>query len=85
VTAQEVVLKPGDIAKRTKLEKSLMPDGLAAGMSVTDLPPWWTTSKASRTGGSDPLNDGSACLSHLKRQLRCVARSEWIAGEIAGL
>jgi putative membrane-bound dehydrogenase-like protein len=37
VTAQEVVLKPGDIAKRTKLEKSLMPDGLAAGISVTDL------------------------------------------------
>ena len=37
MTAQEVVLKPGDIAKRTKLEKSLMPDGLAAGISVTDL------------------------------------------------
>ena len=37
VTAQEIVLKPGDIAKRTKLEKSLMPEGLAAGISVTDL------------------------------------------------
>ena len=37
VTAQEIVIKPGDIAKRTKLEKSLMPDGLAAGISVTDL------------------------------------------------
>jgi putative heme-binding domain-containing protein len=37
VTAQEIVIKPGDIAKRTKLEKSLMPDGLAAGISVSDL------------------------------------------------
>ncbi|MEN9574303.1 MAG: hypothetical protein RL514_2158 [Verrucomicrobiota bacterium] len=37
VTAQEITLKPGDIAKRTKLEKSLMPDGLAAGISVPDL------------------------------------------------
>ena len=37
VTAQEITLKPADIAKRTKLEKSLMPDGLAAGISVTDL------------------------------------------------
>ncbi|NDD39563.1 MAG: heme-binding protein, partial [Verrucomicrobia bacterium] len=37
VTAQEIVLKPSDIAKRTKLEKSLMPEGLAAGISVSDL------------------------------------------------
>ena len=37
VTAQEITLKPGDIAKRQKLEKSLMPDGLAAGISVSDL------------------------------------------------
>ena len=37
VTAQEVVIKPSDIATRQKLEKSLMPDGLAAGISVTDL------------------------------------------------
>ena len=37
VTAQEVVIKPGDIVKRQKLEKSLMPEGLAAGISVTDL------------------------------------------------
>jgi putative membrane-bound dehydrogenase-like protein len=37
VTAQEIVIKPGDIAKRQKLEKSLMPDGLAAGISVSDL------------------------------------------------
>lgn len=37
VTAQEIVIKPADIAKRQKLEKSLMPDGLAAGISVSDL------------------------------------------------
>jgi len=37
VTAQEIAIKPRDIAKRQKLEKSLMPDGLAAGISVTDL------------------------------------------------
>jgi len=37
VTAQEIVIKPADIAKRSKLEKSLMPDGLAAGISVSDL------------------------------------------------
>ncbi len=37
VTAQEITLKPGDIAKRLKLEKSLMPEGLAAGISVSDL------------------------------------------------
>ena len=37
VTAQEITLKPADIAKRVKLEKSLMPDGLAAGLSVSDL------------------------------------------------
>lgn len=37
VTAQEITIKPADIAKRQKLEKSLMPDGLAAGISVTDL------------------------------------------------
>ena len=37
VTAQEIVLKPSDIAKRVKLEKSLMPEGLAAGISVSDL------------------------------------------------
>jgi putative membrane-bound dehydrogenase-like protein len=37
VTAQEITLKPGDIAQRVKLEKSLMPDGLAAGLSVSDL------------------------------------------------
>ena len=37
VTAQEVVIKPSDIVKRQKLEKSLMPEGLAAGISVTDL------------------------------------------------
>lgn len=37
VTAQEITIKPADIAKRQKLEKSLMPDGLAAGVSVSDL------------------------------------------------
>ena len=37
VTAQEVVIKPSDIVKRQKLEKSLMPEGLAAGISVSDL------------------------------------------------
>ncbi|NBV22818.1 MAG: heme-binding protein [Proteobacteria bacterium] len=37
VTAQEVVIKPSDIVKRVKLEKSLMPEGLAAGIGLTDL------------------------------------------------
>ncbi len=37
VTAQEITIKPADIAKRQKLEKSLMPEGLAAGIGVADL------------------------------------------------
>jgi putative heme-binding domain-containing protein len=37
VAAQELKLKPSDIARRDKLEKSLMPEGLAAGLNVHEF------------------------------------------------
>ncbi len=37
VAAQEVVIKTEDIKGRSKMEKSLMPDGLAAGMTVKEF------------------------------------------------
>jgi putative membrane-bound dehydrogenase-like protein len=37
VAAQELKIKPADIAKREKLEKSLMPEGLAAALTVKEF------------------------------------------------
>ena len=37
VLAQEILIAPKDIAKRSKLEKSLMPEGLTSGISVEDF------------------------------------------------
>jgi putative membrane-bound dehydrogenase-like protein len=37
VAAQELKIKPGEIARREKLEKSLMPEGLAAGLTVREF------------------------------------------------
>lgn len=37
VTAQEFVLKTSEIASRRKMDKSLMPDGLVAGIGVKDF------------------------------------------------
>lgn len=37
ITAQEITLKPGDIEKRQKLERSLMPEGLAATLTPVEL------------------------------------------------
>ncbi len=37
ITAQEQVVRVSDIAKREKQERSLMPEGLAAGLTVQDL------------------------------------------------
>jgi putative heme-binding domain-containing protein len=37
IAAQELKIKPADIVKRDKLEKSLMPEGLAAPLTVPEL------------------------------------------------
>ncbi len=36
-TAQEVVIKVSDQVKRTKLERSIMPEGLAANLTVKEF------------------------------------------------
>ena len=37
IAAQELIIKPADIVKRDKLEKSLMPEGLAATLTMQEL------------------------------------------------
>jgi len=37
VAAQEIVIRPQEVTERTKLEKSLMPDGTVANLSVPDF------------------------------------------------
>ena len=36
-TAQEVVIKVSDLAKRPKFERSIMPEGLAANLTVKEF------------------------------------------------
>ena len=37
MTAQELKIKPGDIARREKLDKSLMPEGLADALAMKEF------------------------------------------------
>jgi len=51
IAAQELKIKPADIAKREKLEKSLMPEGLAAALTIKEFASLLDYLESLATGG----------------------------------